>query len=278
MTSQNFHYRLGKGITSTPEQVIRTREEPIHLGEEERYRRLASSGSFDQAAGPFNSSRWVSSRRSLGPGRGCTGLSPRTHSGRGPPTAKQMRACAGAGDFRARIPPFSAAWNASSARCLYASRGRPASIRRNRPALTVAGAAAHKPESSARNMEGRKARSTGRECGADTPSHFVFSNADASTSLSRLARMHGCRFFIEHAFREAKSELAMADYQVRRWDAWHRHRWSWLPCCFCSEADKPKHLCSLWLNGAAIGQHFMNDTDEDRTPWLLASGGSRKSK
>ena len=28
---------------------------------------------------------------------------------------------------------------------------------------------------------------------------------------------------IEHAFREAKSELAMADYQVRRWDAWHRH-------------------------------------------------------
>ena len=35
--------------------------------------------------------------------------------------------------------------------------------------------------------------------------------------------MHGCRFFIEHAFREAKSELAMADYQVRRWDAWHRH-------------------------------------------------------
>ncbi len=62
-----------------------------------------------------------------------------------------------------------------------------------------------------------------RECGANTPSHFVFSNADASTSLSRLARMHGCRFFIEHAFREAKSELAMADYQVRRWDAWHHH-------------------------------------------------------
>jgi len=62
-----------------------------------------------------------------------------------------------------------------------------------------------------------------REWGADTPSHFVFSNAEAGTSTSRLARMHGCRFFIEHAFREAKSELAMADYQVRRWDAWHRH-------------------------------------------------------
>ena len=30
-------------------------------------------------------------------------------------------------------------------------------------------------------------------------------------------------FFIEHSFREAKSECGMADYQVRRWDAWHNH-------------------------------------------------------
>ena len=37
---------------------------------------------------------------------------------------------------------------------------------------------------------------------------------------------HACTvaaFFIEHAFREAKSELAMADYLVLGWDAWHRH-------------------------------------------------------
>jgi hypothetical protein len=36
----------------------------------------------------------------------------------------------------------------------------------------------------------------------------------------------GCqaqRFFIEPGFREAKSECGMADYQVRRWDAWHHH-------------------------------------------------------
>ena len=31
------------------------------------------------------------------------------------------------------------------------------------------------------------------------------------------------RFFIEHSFREAKSECGMADYQVRRWDTWHHH-------------------------------------------------------
>ena len=133
------------------------------------------------------------------------------------------------------------------------SRGRPASIRRtDRPALTVAEWAAQQPPVSAwkriKLRQGEKGTLKAeylharvwawdrkeetarhwhllvrRECGADTPSHFVFSNADASTSISRLARMHGCRFFIEHAFREAKSELAMADYQVRRWDAWHRH-------------------------------------------------------
>ena len=120
----------------------------------------------------------------------------------------------------------------------------------DRPALTVAEWAAQQPVSAWKRIklrQGEKGHAEGgvsarsgmgmgsqgrnrtplhllvrRECGADTPSHFVFSNTDASTSLSRLARMHGCRFFIEHAFREAKSELAMADYQVRRWDAWHR--------------------------------------------------------
>ena len=62
-----------------------------------------------------------------------------------------------------------------------------------------------------------------RECGAKSPSHYVLSNAGEAVCVARLARMHASRFFIEHAFREAKSELAMADYQVRRWDAWHRH-------------------------------------------------------
>ena len=109
------------------------------------------------------------------------------------------------------------------------SRGRPASIRRtDRPALTVAEWAAQQPVSAWKRIKLRQGEKgtlkaeylharvwawdrkeetarhwhllVRRECGADTPSHFVFSNADASTSLSRLARMHGCRFFIEHAF------------------------------------------------------------------------------
>ncbi len=62
-----------------------------------------------------------------------------------------------------------------------------------------------------------------REVGATTPSHYCLSNAPENTLLAELARVQGQRFFIEHAFREAKSECGMADYQVRRWDAWHHH-------------------------------------------------------
>jgi len=62
-----------------------------------------------------------------------------------------------------------------------------------------------------------------REVGADTASHYGLSNAPVDTSWQELARVQAQRFFIEHSFREAKSECGMADYQVRRWDAWHHH-------------------------------------------------------
>jgi hypothetical protein len=45
----------------------------------------------------------------------------------------------------------------------------------------------------------------------------------AHTPWPELARVQAQRFFIEHSFREAKSECGLADYQVRRWDAWHHH-------------------------------------------------------
>jgi len=62
-----------------------------------------------------------------------------------------------------------------------------------------------------------------REVGATEMSHYCLSNAPADTPLSELARVQAQRFFIEHSFREAKSECGLADYQVRRWDAWHHH-------------------------------------------------------
>lgn len=62
-----------------------------------------------------------------------------------------------------------------------------------------------------------------REVGASKISHYCLSNAPADTPLVELARVQAQRFFIEHSFREAKSECGLADYQVRRWDAWHHH-------------------------------------------------------
>ncbi|MGY6276144.1 hypothetical protein ACW73I_11405, partial [Methylomonas sp. MgM2] len=62
-----------------------------------------------------------------------------------------------------------------------------------------------------------------REAGAETISHYCLSNAPQDTPWQELARVQAQRFFIEHSFREAKSECGMADYQVRRWDAWHHH-------------------------------------------------------
>ncbi len=62
-----------------------------------------------------------------------------------------------------------------------------------------------------------------REVGASEVAHYCLSNAPLTTSLRELAQVQAQRFFIEHSFREAKSECGMADYQVRRWDAWHHH-------------------------------------------------------
>jgi SRSO17 transposase len=52
---------------------------------------------------------------------------------------------------------------------------------------------------------------------------YCLTNAAEDTPLLVLARMEAQRFFIEHAFEEAKSEVGMAEYQVRGWLAWHHH-------------------------------------------------------
>lgn len=62
-----------------------------------------------------------------------------------------------------------------------------------------------------------------REVGAREVSHYCLSNAPIQTRLDQLARVQAQRYFIEHSFREAKSDCGMAEYQVRRWDAWHHH-------------------------------------------------------
>ena len=53
--------------------------------------------------------------------------------------------------------------------------------------------------------------------------HYALSNAPADTPLLSLAQIERQRFWVEHAFGDAKSELGMAHYEVRTWVGWHRH-------------------------------------------------------
>lgn len=62
-----------------------------------------------------------------------------------------------------------------------------------------------------------------REIGKPNEIKYSLSNAAEETSVLRLAQMQGQRFLIERAFEDAKSECGMADYQVRKWRAWHCH-------------------------------------------------------
>ena len=43
------------------------------------------------------------------------------------------------------------------------------------------------------------------------------------TTVEEFARIAGCRWAIESGFEQAKQEVGLDDYEVRRWDGWHRH-------------------------------------------------------
>jgi len=62
-----------------------------------------------------------------------------------------------------------------------------------------------------------------RELGSPGTIKYTLSNAPAETSLKRLVQMQRQRFWIERSFEDGKSEIGMADYQVRGWLAWHHH-------------------------------------------------------
>ena len=52
---------------------------------------------------------------------------------------------------------------------------------------------------------------------------YSLANLPADTGWEKLAYMQAQRFWIEHSFHEAKSQLGMAQYQVRVWKGWHHH-------------------------------------------------------
>lgn len=62
-----------------------------------------------------------------------------------------------------------------------------------------------------------------REVASPDEIKYGLTNAPEDRPLEDLAYMEAQRYFIEHAFEEAKSQVGMAQYQVRGWMAWHHH-------------------------------------------------------
>ena len=48
-------------------------------------------------------------------------------------------------------------------------------------------------------------------------------NVTDDVPLKRIAFMQGQRFFIEQTYKEGKNQVGLGDYQVRSWNAFHRH-------------------------------------------------------
>jgi SRSO17 transposase len=62
-----------------------------------------------------------------------------------------------------------------------------------------------------------------RTLGADPVYSYAISNAPASTPLRTLVWLSGVRWAIEQCFEEGKTELGMAQYEVRKYPGWHHH-------------------------------------------------------
>jgi len=59
--------------------------------------------------------------------------------------------------------------------------------------------------------------------GATGQTKISLCNAPETMALETIAWRQLQRFWVERAFEDAKSECGMADYQVRKWRAWHHH-------------------------------------------------------
>jgi SRSO17 transposase len=58
----------------------------------------------------------------------------------------------------------------------------------------------------------------------DEPEYtFYLSNAPEDVPLTDLVAVANARHSIEELLEKAKSEVGLADYEVRSWDGWHRH-------------------------------------------------------
>ncbi len=62
-----------------------------------------------------------------------------------------------------------------------------------------------------------------RTTGVEKACAYYISNAPASTPLRIFVWLSSVRWAIEQCFEEAKTELGMAHYEVRKYPGWHHH-------------------------------------------------------
>jgi SRSO17 transposase len=53
--------------------------------------------------------------------------------------------------------------------------------------------------------------------------YYVVFARRSEVRLERLVEVAGRRWQIEQSFEEAKGECGLDEYEVRKWNAWHRH-------------------------------------------------------
>lgn len=58
--------------------------------------------------------------------------------------------------------------------------------------------------------------------GEGTHKYFL-SNAPADTPLKMLAQVAKQQWFVEQCFRDAKQQVGLGDFEVRKWSGWHHH-------------------------------------------------------
>jgi SRSO17 transposase len=62
-----------------------------------------------------------------------------------------------------------------------------------------------------------------QESGPEGKISYALTNAAEDVPLAILVRADRQRYWVEQAFGDTKSELGLADYEVRGWTGWHRH-------------------------------------------------------
>lgn len=81
--------------------------------------------------------------------------------------------------------------------------------------------------------------------------YYVVFAPREGTTFEELVRVAGTRWRIEECFEQAKGQFGLDEYEVRRWDAWHRHvTLSLLAHAFCAavrseEAEKGAPLRAI---------------------------------